>query len=124
MALLTADQLTLQFRGIVAVAEVSFIDNPGTFEIEVHGSKGIVRYAAPKRKLVLRRGNARGEAVNDPVVIGEPADLPGAFELWVECIKTGRRAADNVALALDLTRLAEAANRSAREERFVAIEGL
>ena len=64
----------------LAVAEVSFIDNPGTFEIEVHGTKGIIRYAAPKRKLVHRPGNARGDAAIDPVVIDEPNDLPSAFE--------------------------------------------
>jgi len=107
--------------GALAVAEVSFIDNPGTFEIEAHGSKGIIRYAAPKRKLVHRRGNMRGEAAIDPVVIDEPAELPSAFEQWVECIQHGRPATENVAIALDLTRLAEAANRSAREGAFIAI---
>jgi predicted dehydrogenase len=108
--------------GALAVAEVSFIDNPGTFEIEVHGTKGIIRYAAPKRKLVLRPGNMRGEAAIDPVVIDEPADLPSAFEEWVACIQQGRKATKNGEIALDLTRLAEAANRSAREGAFIAVE--
>jgi predicted dehydrogenase len=107
--------------GALAVAEVSFIDNPGTFEIEVHGTKGIIRYAAPKRKLVYRAGNMRGEAAIDPVVIDEPADLSSAFEEWIACIQQGRKATENVAIALDLTRLAEAANRSAREGAFIAI---
>jgi 1,5-anhydro-D-fructose reductase (1,5-anhydro-D-mannitol-forming) len=108
--------------GALAVAEVSFIDSPGTFELEVHGSKGIIRYAAPKRKLVHRPGNVRGEAMIDPVVIDEPAELPSAFEQWVECIQQGRHATENVEIALDLTHLAEAANRSAREGTFIAIE--
>jgi len=108
--------------GALAVAEVSFIDNPGTFEIEVHGTKGIVRYAAPKRKLVHRPGNMRGETAVDPVVIAEPADLPSAFEEWVACIQQGRKATENVEIALDLTRLAEASNRSAREGAFISLE--
>ena len=107
--------------GALAVAEVSFIDNPGTFEIEAHGSKGMIRYAAPKRKLVHRPGNARGEAAIDPVVIDESADSQSAFEQWVACIQQGRHATGNVEVALDLTRLAEAANRSAREGTFIAI---
>jgi predicted dehydrogenase len=112
----------MQFdSGALAVAEVSFIDTPGTFEIEVHGTKGIVRYAAPKRQLVYRPGNMRGEAAIEPVVIDEPADLTSAFEEWVACIQQGRKATENVAIARDLTRLAEAANRSARDGSFITI---
>lgn len=115
--------VTMRYRwGALAVAEVSFIDTPGTFEIEVHGTEGIVRYAAPERVLVHRRGNARGEAAFDPVVIAEPPDLPSAFENWVTCIQQRVWDFDNVKLAFDLTRLAEAANRSAREGRCITIE--
>ena len=114
--------VTMRYRwGALAVAEVSFIDTPGTFEIEVHGTEGIVRYAAPERVLVHRPGNARGEAAVDPIVIAEPPDLPSAFENWVRCIQQKAWDFDNVKLAFDLTRLAEAANRSAREGRSIEI---
>lgn len=101
--------------GGIAVAEVSFIDQPGTWELEVHGERGIVRIEQPDLEARIRRAKANRRERSDWEMIEVPADLPSPFDQWVEQVKTGHSDAEHLALALDLTRLAEACNRSAAE---------
>lgn len=107
---------TLRFAdGAIAVTEVSFIDQPGTWELEVHGDRGMVRIEQPDLELRIRRARANRRERSDWEPVEVPADLPSPFDQWVERVKTGNSDADHLALALDLTRLAEACNRSASE---------
>ena len=46
---------------------------------------------------------------------------PLAFEQWIDHIQQGTTADENIAMALDLTRLIEAANLSARTGTGVAL---
>jgi len=53
-----------------------------------------------------------------------PADLPSAFHQWVTHIQQGTTATKNIQSALDLTRLMEAANLSARGVHPVRLDSL
>jgi predicted dehydrogenase len=115
--------VTLSYgNGAIAVAEVSFLDNPGVFEIEIHGTNGSLRYAIPDGVLRRRRGSATRERNDWEIVEDVPSDLPSPFDQWVERVKTGQKAPENLALARALTVLAEASERSAKEERTISID--
>lgn len=106
--------VTLRYRGgAIAVAEVSFIDQPGTFELEVHGERGMVRITQPEMELGIRRATADRRARSEWETIPVPADLKSPFVQWVERIESSQTNDENLSLAFELTRLAEAANRSA-----------
>jgi len=110
-------------RGAIAVAEVSFVDSPGTFEIEVHGERGQVRIAQPEMELHIRRPRLdRRERADWEAVAEVPADLPSPFQQWVARVQRGEPDREHLALALDLTRLAEASGRSAAEGRTVRLD--
>jgi 1,5-anhydro-D-fructose reductase (1,5-anhydro-D-mannitol-forming) len=53
-----------------------------------------------------------------------PEDRPSAFHQWVEHIQQGTTATENIQIALDLTRLMEAANLSARSGKPVRLDSL
>jgi predicted dehydrogenase len=108
--------------GAIAVAEVSFIDSPSTFEIEVHGERGLLRVAQPEMDLRIRRAraNRREPSAWEPVA-DVPADAPSPFDQWVDQVERGEVNPDNLALALDLTRLAEASGVSAASGRVVRL---
>ena len=95
------------------------------FTLEAHGTEGSLLYGTPDAQLLLcvapnaARGAGRWEAQTDL-----PADRPPAFDQWVAHIQQGTRAGENVRIALDLTALMEAANRSAAEARQVRLDEL
>jgi hypothetical protein len=49
-----------------------------------------------------------------------PDDGPGPFARWVDHVRAGTRADDNLVRAVELTRLVVAANRAAAEGRTIA----
>lgn len=105
---------TLGFAdGTLAVAEVSFIDAPSVFEIEVHGENGILRVAQPEMELRIRRAPANRRERSDWTPVAVPIDMPSSFDQWVERVIRKEPNPANLALALDLTRLAEACGASA-----------
>jgi hypothetical protein len=57
------------------------------------------------------------------VTLPVPADGAGPFDRWVEHVRSGVRADDNLARAVELTRLVAAANRAAAEGRTIRYEG-
>jgi 1,5-anhydro-D-fructose reductase (1,5-anhydro-D-mannitol-forming) len=94
----------------VGVIEAGFISaNP--FTIEVLGTQGSLYYSSEGGLRLLR--DKAWETL--PV----PEDRPDAFDQWVGHIRSGTRADDNVARALDLTRLVAAANESAAGRRII-----
>jgi predicted dehydrogenase len=107
-------------NGAIAVGEVSFLDNPGAFEIEIHGTNGSLRYAVPDSVLRRRRGSASRERT-DWEVVHVPGDLPSPFDQWVVRMQKNEKALDNLALARALTALAEASERSAKEGRTIEL---
>ncbi|MGQ9549082.1 MAG: Gfo/Idh/MocA family protein [Roseiflexus sp.] len=103
--------------GALAVVEAGFVTPASPFTIEVHGTRTSLIYNAPPSRLIVRNAD-------DWVEQAIPESLPLPFVQWVEHIQRGMRNTANIAAALDLTRLMEAANRSAMERRQVRIDSL
>ncbi|GMX63338.1 Gfo/Idh/MocA family oxidoreductase [Paenibacillus elgii] len=100
--------------GALAVVEAGFVNRHSPFVIEVHGTEGSLLYSTHDNRLLVR--TAKGEAASDEEwrVQELPAGRPSAFHQWVAHIQQGTTADENIGLALDLTRLMEASNLSAR----------
>lgn len=105
--------------GAAAVVEAGFVNASSPFAIEVHGTDGTLLYGTHDDKLLLREQGADGWRE-----IALPPKRESAFEQWVSHIRNGTEAVENVGLALELTRLMEAANIAARERRAVRLEEL
>jgi 1,5-anhydro-D-fructose reductase (1,5-anhydro-D-mannitol-forming) len=102
--------------GELGVIEAGFV-NEAPFTIELGGTHGSVRYTEDHPALVAVGAAFGGEGAHELPV---PDDGPGPFARWVEHIRTGTRADDNLARAVELTRLVVAANRAAAEGRTIA----
>jgi 1,5-anhydro-D-fructose reductase (1,5-anhydro-D-mannitol-forming) len=97
--------------GALGIAETGFVNAYSPFTIEVHGTTGSLLYGTPEPRLLLcstNRGSA--EAWTELPI---PDSGPTPFESWVSNILEDTESVENVALALDLTILVDAANRSA-----------
>jgi 1,5-anhydro-D-fructose reductase (1,5-anhydro-D-mannitol-forming) len=103
--------------GALAVVEAGFVTPASPFTIEVHGTRTSLIYNAPPPKLIVRSADGWIEQA-----IPESQPLP--FVQWVDHIQRGTRNVANSDAALDLTKLMEAANRSAAERRQVRIDSL
>ena len=106
--------------GALGIAETGFVNPSSPFTIEVHGTKGSLLYGTPEPRLLIGDGaRGRDEAWTELPI---PESGPSPFEGWVRHIAEGTNATENIALALDLTTLVEAANRSARTGTAVEID--
>ena len=106
--------------GAVGIVEAGFVNSHSPFSIELHGTDGTLLYGFPDGRMQLR-SNKQGE---DWETIDIPENGLTAFEQWVAHIQQNTEATDNVAMAADLTRLMEAANRSVSEGRPVKLTEL
>ena len=97
--------------GAIGIAETGFVNPQSPFTIEVHGTQGSLLYGTPEPRLLTCAGEPGTEARWTEVPVA--ADGPTPFEQWVGHIRDGTTATGNIALALDLTTLVDAANRSA-----------
>jgi 1,5-anhydro-D-fructose reductase (1,5-anhydro-D-mannitol-forming) len=93
--------------GAIGVAEAGFL-SPDLFTIEIHGTKGSLAYHSTETTLRLREA---GWDTWQPLSI--PEDDANPFDQWVTHIRNHTGADDNVARAVELTRLVSAANASA-----------
>ncbi|MET3452688.1 Gfo/Idh/MocA family oxidoreductase [Curtobacterium sp. 1544] len=100
----------------IGVIEAGFV--AGTpFTIDVAGTAGWLAYSDQQGVLT-----AGGAAYGDrPVSLPVPEDAQDAFGQWVDHITTGTRADDNLARAVELTRLVVAANQAARHAARVPV---
>lgn len=115
--------VTLRYpNGALATAEVSFTDSPGSFLIEAHGTAGSLSLGIPDTQLRLRKPSA--ERQPEWTVASLPPDLPSPFDRWVAHVQAGTTDPENIAIATDLSALAEAANRSAAESRPIRLSEL
>ena len=140
--------VTLRYdNGAIGVAETAYVAQYAPFSIEVHGTQGSVLYSetgigemiarfrsgvtssvgeagsGPDGKLHIRSDNVPG-ADRQWLVRDVPAALPSAFDQWVAHIQHGTRASENIATALDLTAIIEAATRSATTGQLVRLDAL
>jgi predicted dehydrogenase len=105
--------------GALGIAETGFVTAFSPFTIEVHGTTGSLLYGTPERRLLMRTATRGSDNAWTELPI--PDDAPTPFEGWVSTILDDTEAAENVALALDLTTLVDAANRSALEGTAVRV---
>ncbi len=140
--------VTLRYpSGAIGVAETAYVAQYSPFSIEVHGTQGSVLYSetgigemiarfrsgatssagaagsGPDGKLHIRSDNVAG-AERQWLVQDLPAAPPAAFDQWVTHIQRGTRASENIATALDLTAIVEAATRSALTGQMVLLDDL
>jgi predicted dehydrogenase len=106
--------------GALGIAETGFVNPSSPFTIEVHGTNGSLLYGTPEPKLLVRDGPRGEDTAWAELPI--PASRPTPFEQWVSHIVEGTTATENIALALDLTLLVDAADRSARTGAAVTID--
>jgi 1,5-anhydro-D-fructose reductase (1,5-anhydro-D-mannitol-forming) len=101
--------------GALGIIEAGFVNSYSQFDIEVQGTEGSMKYSRTDDTLFIRSSRLTGEAAAGwQAVTDLRANLPSPFEQWVSHIQNGTTASDNIQLALDLTRLMEAATLSAR----------
>jgi 1,5-anhydro-D-fructose reductase (1,5-anhydro-D-mannitol-forming) len=134
-------------NGAVGVVETAYVAQYSPFSIEVHGTRGSVIYRetgigeivalrqsgdaapvgdksfGPDGKLHIRSDAVEG-AEHQWLVRDVPDALPEAFDEWVNHIQRGTRATENIAIALDLTAIVEAATRSASTGQLVPLDTL
>ncbi|SRR5579883_2381818 len=118
--------VTLNYaNGAIGVVEAGFVNRFSPFTIEAHGTEGSLLFGTPEEKLLLRSTLLGSKSAEEWHVTHDMLDhLPSAFQQWVTHIQQGSTATDNIQAAVDLTRLMEAANISAREQRPVRLDSL
>ncbi len=109
--------------GAVGIVEAGFVNNFSPFCIEVHGTDGTLLYGTPDEKLLIRTSR-KEEYKNEWVELPVPGDCESAFHQWIGHIQNDTTADENLAFAVELTKLMEAANQSAREHRNVRLSEL
>jgi len=107
-------------EGAIGIVEAGFVNAHSPFSIELHGTEGTLLYGFPEGVPAVRYNGDGGSWTK----LELDASLPSAFSQWVGHIQNGTEAADNVAMAVDLTKLMEASNRSAAEGRAVRLDEL
>ncbi len=105
--------------GAIGIAETGFVNPSSPFTVEIHGTDGSLLYGTPDPRLLVRVGSRGDDLGWDEVRI--PESGPSPFEQWVGHVVDGTNATENVAMALDLTTLVDAASRSARTATTVAL---
>lgn len=96
--------------GALGVVEAGFASAKSPFSVEIYGTAGSLVFGLPDPAVRVRSATLGDD---DWAEVPLPERLPMAFDQWVDHIDAGTKATDNVAAALDLTRLMDAANRSA-----------
>ncbi len=107
--------VTLRYPdGALAVIEASNVTTPGASTIEVRGTRSSLVSGFAGLGLL-----GKGEAYSAEQWVEVPAepDQPLPLRQWVAAIRDGRGTDDNTSAAIELTRLVEAANRSAASGR-------
>jgi 1,5-anhydro-D-fructose reductase (1,5-anhydro-D-mannitol-forming) len=110
-------------NGAMGIVEAGFVNDHSPFTIELHGTKGSLLYGTPEAKLVYR-SNLTPESAKTWTEVEMPAAAISAFDQWVGHIEKGTTAKENLELALDLTKLMEAANLSVKLNRPVTLNEL
>jgi predicted dehydrogenase len=89
----------------------------------VHGTEGTLLYGTPESTLLIRTKAAEGQ-YTDWTELAPAENVVSAFNQWVSHIQNNTEDQANLDMAAELTRLMEAANRSAKEGRRIALTEL
>ncbi|WP_366296160.1 Gfo/Idh/MocA family oxidoreductase [Paenibacillus sp. AN1007] len=109
--------------GAIGVVEAGFVNSHSPFTIEVHGTEGTLLYGTPESTLLIRTKAAEGQ-YTDWTELAPAENVVSAFNQWVSHIQNNTEDQANLDMAAELTRLMEAANRSAKEGRRIALTEL
>jgi predicted dehydrogenase len=101
--------------GAVAVAETGFVTPRSPFSIEINGTAGSLLYGGAQPRLLVHDTSTSRD--DDWTELPIPSAAPSPLEQWASHIVDGSTATENIALALDLTTLVDAANTGARTGR-------
>lgn len=107
--------------GAIGIVEAGFVNSHSPFSIEVHGTEGTLLYGTPEEKILLR-SNKAVDSGKGWLEVPLPDHRESAFEQWIDHIKNNTFAVDNIQMAVELTRLIEAANRSVSEGCMIPIQ--
>ncbi len=107
--------------GAIGIAEAGFVSKFSPFAIEIHGTEGSLMYGTPESKLLLK--SSREGLDQDWHENSLPVHRESSFHQWVNHIQLGTTADENIQIAAELTRLIEASNISAKENRTVFLHG-
>jgi 1,5-anhydro-D-fructose reductase (1,5-anhydro-D-mannitol-forming) len=106
-------------NGALGIVETSFVQDASYAALELHGSEGTAVMSSADGRLLVRRVAPGVPAEWQERALGQ--DGPRPFAQWMAHVQAGTRDLENVQLALDLTLLMEASDRSARSGRTVAL---
>lgn len=102
----------------IGVVEASFVNTRSPFIIEIHGKEGVLMYGAVDKKLLYKSIRAANQS-NEWTELAVHPNRESSFQQWIHHIQNDTLAAENIQMATELTRLVEAANRSAKEKRVI-----
>lgn len=111
-------------NGALGIVEAGFVNKFSPFTLELHGTEGSLLFGTPDNKIVLRTSKLGEEASKSWAVKETPANRATAIQQWVGHIRNNTVASENIALALDLTKLMEASNLSVQSEQAVKLSEL
>lgn len=111
-------------QGALGVVEAGFVNRFSPFTIEIHGTEGSLFYGTPDARLYIRSA-VEGVTEQDwHEITPFPPRRPSSFQQWVAHIQEGTTATENIQMALDLTRLMEAATLSANSKQVINLDTL
>lgn len=105
-------------NGAKGIVEAGFVNAHSPFTIEIHGTEGTLLFGTPEEE-ILFKSNHDAEGTWQSYSI--PDNIPGAFEQWVQHIQNGTNASVNIQMAIDLTKLMDAANQSASQGQSIKL---
>ncbi|MCM3339750.1 Gfo/Idh/MocA family oxidoreductase [Paenibacillus sp. MER TA 81-3] len=110
--------------GAVGIVEAGFVNSYSPFTVEVHGTEGTLLYGTPEAKLLLRTNRQGAELAHDWQEQPLLSNRDSAFHQWVSHIQNNTKAEENIRMAVELTKLMEASNRSVAERRAIGLKEL
>ena len=118
--------VTLRYpNGAIAVVEAGFVNHTDPFSIELHGKEGTLFFGTPGETLRVQSTGLLASGEQDWTTLAEmPPEGPHPFVQWITHIQQNTVATANIALALDLTALMEAATLSACQQQTITLASL
>ncbi|MBJ6362660.1 Gfo/Idh/MocA family protein [Paenibacillus sp. GCM10012307] len=107
--------------GAVGIVEAGFVNSHSPFTVEIQGTEGTLLYGTPDEKLLLRTNRKGEEYAKSWHELPIPANRESAYKQWISHIENGTTADENIFLAVELSKLMEAANNSNVEKRTISL---
>jgi 1,5-anhydro-D-fructose reductase (1,5-anhydro-D-mannitol-forming) len=111
-------------NGGIGVVEAGIVNAHSPFTMEIHGTEGSLLYGTPEDKILIKTNKSPAYSDEWTEITELPPGHRTAFEQWVQHIQNDTTADENIRMAVDLTRLMEASNRSNHTKRPVHMNEL